>query len=210
MISDLFHRLSKAVSYDADRDFYAKHFPSVAKEYNKPRFRPMESSDVNTIVEIETLLYNFPWSQKTVRDCLSIGYYECLVCVAGEEIISYGIVSSDGEASNIMNVCVAPQHQRQGHGRRMMDQLIQIAHQKRSKTMLLEVRPSNESAVEMYLTMGFNEIDRRKNYYPAKEGREDALIFALELVEDLSELAVSRFEADQQAADQSEQLDGPE
>ena len=44
--------------------------------------------------------------------------------------------------------------------------------------MLLEVRPSNTAAINCYNAAGFNEIGSRKDYYPAANGREDALLFA--------------------------------
>jgi [ribosomal protein S18]-alanine N-acetyltransferase len=48
-------------------------------------------------------------------------------------------------------------------------------------TLLLEVRPSNSAAIQLYHSVGFNEIGVRKNYYPAPQGREDALMLALHL-----------------------------
>jgi len=49
------------------------------------------------------------------------------------------------------------------------------------ETLLLEVRPSNHTAIQLYHSVGFNEIGVRKDYYPAHNGREDALILALHL-----------------------------
>ena len=48
--------------------------------------------------------------------------------------------------------------------------------------MLLEVRPSNTAAINCYNAAGFNEIGSRKDYYPARDGREDALLFARQIV----------------------------
>ena len=50
-----------------------------------------------------------------------------------------------------------------------------------AKTMLLEVRPSNTAAINCYNSAGFNEIGSRKDYYPASNGREDALLFARQI-----------------------------
>jgi ribosomal-protein-alanine N-acetyltransferase len=47
--------------------------------------------------------------------------------------------------------------------------------------MFLEVRESNVAAIHMYLNHGFNEVGRRRNYYPTATGREDALVFGLQL-----------------------------
>jgi [ribosomal protein S18]-alanine N-acetyltransferase len=178
---ELFDWIVKRVSYDAERDFYAKHFPSVAALNNRPLFRPMTRHDLNAIVAIEQQIYDFPWSKNTFRDCLKISSYSCWVYVRGEEVISYGILSIAAGESHVMNVCVSPAVQRQGYGLKMMNKLIDIAGGHHVETMLLEVRPSNESALNLYRRMGFNEIGTRKDYYPAKNGREDALILALDM-----------------------------
>jgi ribosomal-protein-alanine N-acetyltransferase len=44
--------------------------------------------------------------------------------------------------------------------------------------VLLEVRRSNDYAKQLYLSEGFHELGVRKAYYPAKNGREDAIILA--------------------------------
>ncbi len=80
-----------------------------------------------------------------------------------------------------MNLCVIPKFQNQGLGRRMMHKMIEVALENRCENILLEVRPSNLQAIQLYLNMGFNEIGTRKNYYPAKVGREDALMFSMDL-----------------------------
>jgi ribosomal-protein-alanine N-acetyltransferase len=79
-------------------------------------------------------------------------------------------------------VCVAKDHQGCGHGKRLMQRLIDLARWHRAERIFLEVRPSNERAIKLYDQLGFNEIGKRPNYYPAKRGREDAIVMALELL----------------------------
>ena len=61
---------------------------------------------------------------------------------------------------------------------------MKIARDQRSQRVFLEVRPSNPGAIALYHSEGFNEIGRRPRYYPARDGREDALVMAIELVAD--------------------------
>jgi ribosomal-protein-alanine N-acetyltransferase len=42
--------------------------------------------------------------------------------------------------------------------------------------MLLEVRASNVAARGLYCNAGFCEISLRRGYYPADNGREDAIV----------------------------------
>ena len=177
---ELINFFKKLVTYNAERDFYAKFNPSVAGDADLISYRPMRSSDIKSILVIEDQVYNYPWTARTFSDCMKIGYL-CWVCERVDEVVGYGILSIGAGEAHVMNICVSPKYQNQGLGRRMMDKLIEIAHENRAATMLLEVRPSNSAAIRLYLNMGFSEIGTRKNYYPAKEGREDALMFSLNL-----------------------------
>jgi ribosomal-protein-alanine N-acetyltransferase len=56
-----------------------------------------------------------------------------------------------------------------------------IAVQHKADTLLLEVRPTNEIAVNLYRSFGFNDLAIRPNYYPSENGREDALIMAMSI-----------------------------
>lgn len=84
-----------------------------------------------------------------------------------------------GEA-HILNISVDQNEQGQGIGRRMLEHLIDSARGK-AETIFLEVRPTNVGAIALYQNIGFNEIGIRKAYYPALNGREDAIMLALEL-----------------------------
>ncbi|MCG6885630.1 MAG: ribosomal-protein-alanine N-acetyltransferase, partial [Proteobacteria bacterium] len=55
---------------------------------------------------------------------------------------------------------------------------LEQAEQAGVEVILLEVRPSNTAAIQLYRDMQFNEVGIRPDYYPAVDGREDALIMA--------------------------------
>ena len=65
-----------------------------------------------------------------------------------------------------------------------MRALLLLAQGRGAQRVFLEVRPSNAAAIALYHAEGFNEIGRRPRYYPAKGGREDALVMAKELFAD--------------------------
>lgn len=144
-------------------------------------FRRMQADDLDRVAAIEALAYEFPWSRAIFHDCLRAGY-ECCVLVAGSAIIGYGVLSSGANESHILNVCVMPAEHGKGQGRRIVNRLLDFARWHRSERVFLEVRPSNPRAIALYESIGFNEFGRRPNYYPAKKGREDALVMAMELL----------------------------
>lgn len=142
--------------------------------------RPIQPIDLPVIMEIETLVYPFPWTFAIFQDCLRIGYESWLLEQA-EQIISYGVMSTGAGEAHILNLCVHPQERQRGYGRLLLTHLLKLAQQQQVEMVFLEVRSSNQTAVNLYLQLGFNQIGLRKRYYPALTGREDALIFALDL-----------------------------
>ncbi|MEN8259896.1 MAG: GNAT family N-acetyltransferase, partial [Pseudomonadota bacterium] len=117
---------SDIVSFDAERDFYAKVFPDTVGENGMIRIRPMKKSDLKAVFAIEQEVYEFPWSEAVFRDCLKVGY-SCWICENVRDVIAYGIVSVVGGESHIMNICVSPKAQNKGYGRKMLEKLIEVA-----------------------------------------------------------------------------------
>jgi len=142
--------------------------------------RPMSLADVPGVVAVEQAAYEFPWTENIFRDCLKVAYY-CCVLETEDGIIGHGVMSAAVGECHLLNICVHPQHQRQGHGRRLVDHLLNLARHARARIAYLEVRVSNIAARTLYLRRGFREIGVRKEYYPGEGRREDALILVLEM-----------------------------
>ncbi|GAB6046928.1 ribosomal protein S18-alanine N-acetyltransferase [Methyloparacoccus murrellii] len=173
---DLLDRARRWLRYDAETEFYYKHFPSLV-ENAELILRPMVRSDITLLAAIEASAYEFPWELETFRSCFKIGYH-CWVGERAREVVCYGISTIGAGESHVLNVCVAPAWQGQGYGRIVLQKLIDEAARLRADSMFLEVRPSNPNAIRLYRSLGFNEIGTRKDYYPARHGREDALVMA--------------------------------
>ncbi len=142
--------------------------------------RPMLEDDLAEIICIEEKAYTHPWTIGIFRDCLRVGYH-CQVLEQNNEILGYAVMSEAVGEAHILNVCVRTQAQGNGFGRVMVNDLLDAARRMSADIMLLEVRPSNRIALNLYHNMGFCEVGTRKNYYPSHNGREDALILALNL-----------------------------
>lgn len=153
---------------------------SAVLRYTPPLLRDMQEADVPAVMAIERVAYEFPWTEGILRDCFRFGYV-CKVYESQAGIIGYGILSLGAGECHFLNICIAPSQQQHGHGARLVSELLQIARQACARSALLEVRISNIAAFRLYDKLGFNEIGVRKNYYPARAGREDALVLALEL-----------------------------
>jgi ribosomal-protein-alanine N-acetyltransferase len=143
--------------------------------------RPMREADLDAVMDIEVRAYPFPWTRGIFRDCLRAGYPAWVLEEDGA-LVGYGLLSVAVGEAHILNVCSAPETRGRGHGRRLVRALLQQARGRGAQRVFLEVRPSNAGAIALYDTEGFNEIGRRPRYYPAANGREDAIVMALELI----------------------------
>ncbi len=148
---------------------------------NLPLLRPMNGHDLVAVMEVENVAYEFPWTLPIFRDCLRVGCH-CYVYESPQEgVIGYGIMSVAVGECHILNICIHPDYQRQGLGEGMVLFLLDFARQKKARMALLEVRLSNTAAYKLYTKLGFDEVGLRKSYYPARRGREDAIILARDL-----------------------------
>ncbi len=152
-------------------------------DYAPGTLRPMRVDDLEAVLDIELRAYPFPWTRGIFHDCLRAGY-PAWVLEEGNVIIGYGMLSIAADEAHVLNVCAAPEVQGRGHGRRLLRALLKIARARGAHRVFLEVRPSNTVAIALYDAEGFNEIGRRPRYYPAKNGREDAIVMAKELLAD--------------------------
>ncbi|HEX5339648.1 MAG TPA: ribosomal protein S18-alanine N-acetyltransferase [Gammaproteobacteria bacterium] len=145
-----------------------------------PFYRPMQETDVRSVLDIERRAYKYHWTEGIFRDCLRVGY-GCWVMELGAGIAGYGVLSLVVGEAHLLNICIAPEWQGQGYGGQLLEHFMELARERSASQMLLEVRPSNIAALALYRNRGFNEVGVRKSYYPGEKGREDALILAIDL-----------------------------
>jgi ribosomal-protein-alanine N-acetyltransferase len=146
----------------------------------KYQFRPMTEADLDAIMEIAPHIYSHPWSRGNFSDSLVSGY-SAWVLLNGAKIIGYALMMMVLDEAHLLNLSVAKDYQKQGLGRQLLEHMITIAKKHDAANMFLEVRPSNISAIALYENIGFNEMAVRRGYYPAHNGREDAVLMGLAL-----------------------------
>ena len=146
--------------------------------------RAMRDADICTVMAIEHRAYPFPWTDGIFRDCINACYPSWLL-MQEDAVIGYGVISIAAREAHILNICIDPDAQSHGHGRRLLRTLVRIARAQNAERVFLEVRPSNPRAIALYFDEGFNEIGRRPRYYPAHTGREDAIVMAMELLAEM-------------------------
>ena len=144
--------------------------------------RPMAHADINAVLALEAQAYPYPWSRGNFIDSLAAGYTTELRLDAQDRLLGYFVALPGFEEMHLLNLTVAPLLLRAGHGHALMQRLLVIARARADAALWLEVRPSNVAALGLYQRLGFAEVGRRCNYYPAPGGqREDALVLRLGL-----------------------------
>lgn len=139
--------------------------------------RTMAHDDLALVSDIERRSYEFPWSHGVFRDCLLAGY-TCIVVERGDLVVGYSILSVAAGEAHILNLCVDPAYRNLGYGDRLLDEILLRARRAEVNQIFLEVRPSNENAISLYLKKGFRQIAYRPAYYQATKGREDAAVLS--------------------------------
>jgi ribosomal-protein-alanine N-acetyltransferase len=142
-----------------------------------PLIRDMRQADVAQVATIERAAYEFPWSPGIFRDCLLAGYTSIVIEDKGR-VIGYAIMSVAAGEAHLLNLCVAADVRRTGHGRRLLAAVVHRARNAGAERMHLEVRPSNTAALALYAGTGFERIGLRRAYYRARSGSEDAVLLA--------------------------------
>jgi ribosomal-protein-alanine N-acetyltransferase len=140
----------------------------------------MTVADLDAVAAAEARIYAFPWTRGNFADSLAAGH-EAWLAEQGGRMIGYAVVMQVLDEAHLLNISVLPELQRGGRGSALLGHLCGRARQRAATRMLLEVRPGNLAGQEFYLRHGFVEIGRRRDYYPASEGREDAIVMAREL-----------------------------
>ena len=146
------------------------------------RLRPMRAEDLPRVLAVEVRAYSFPWTRGNFVDSLAAGYLAELLVDEDDELLGYFVAMQGVLELHLLNLTVAPEWQRQGHARTLLDVLEQRCRDHRLPAMWLEVRAGNERARSVYRRRGFVEVGVRRDYYPAgASAREDAIVMSLQV-----------------------------
>ncbi len=154
---------------------------------------PMTAADLDAVQAVEASAYAHPWSRRHFADSLAAGH--AAVMLLGEAapgelvhppradnrlLLGYLIAMPGVDEAHLLNITVAPAHQRQGWARCLLDALVLWSRGQGAQWLWLEVRQSNHGARRVYERYGFKQVGLRRAYYPATPaGREDAVVMSL-------------------------------
>jgi ribosomal-protein-alanine N-acetyltransferase len=144
-------------------------------------FRRMTEADLDAVLKIEYAAFSHPWTRGIYMDALKS--YEVWLMFEGSQQVGHGVINVIIDEAHLLNITVKPESQGRGLGLMLLEHLMKRAYEMNGRECFLELRDSNRSAYRLYERYGFNEIGRRRDYYPAVGGREDAIVMACTLFE---------------------------
>ena len=155
--------------------------PASETERQAAVLQPMQESDLEAVIAIEQTAYSHPWTSGNFRDALASGYWaQCLRLQ--DELLGYVIAMEGVQETHLLNITVAPARQGQGWAHMMLDALSLWSRRQQAEWLWLEVRESNQRALQVYERYGFRRVGLRKDYYPAdRQQREHAVVMSLNL-----------------------------
>lgn len=139
------------------------------------KIRRANDKDIDEIARIERGSFTDPWSAPEFRALLASPHAIFLVaCDQFDAIAGYVVMMSVLDESEVLNIAVDPDHRGKSLGSMLLDKSLEEAEARGSRSTFLEVRQSNEPAIRLYRSRGFEEVSRRRGYY--RSPVEDALV----------------------------------
>ena len=149
------------------------------------RFETMTPAWLAAVARVERSAYQHPWSEANFADSIHAGYQAQLLTAGSAQdtvLLGYFVAMKGWDEVHLLNITVAPKHQRQGWACVMLDALALWSRSQGAKWLWLEVRVGNTRAKSIYERYGFRQMGVRRNYYPATLlGREDAIVMSFAL-----------------------------
>jgi ribosomal-protein-alanine N-acetyltransferase len=141
---------------------------------------PMDEADLDEVAQIEARNYEFPWTRGNFGDSLQAGH-SAWVLRSGRRMVGYAVLLRVLDEAHLLNITIDRTARGVGRGRALLGEVCKLAREGGARQLFLEVRPSNPVAQALYLSVGFRSVGRRRGYYPARDGREDAIVMQLAL-----------------------------
>jgi ribosomal-protein-alanine N-acetyltransferase len=154
---------------------------SALPRSDEDRYVPMTEADLDEVAAAEKEIYPFPWTRGNFLDALHAGYTAWVLRDGARRVAAYGVMMLALDEAHLLNLSVARHAQRSGLGWQTLGWMADVARDHGGRTMLLEVRPTNDTALRLYQRYGFERIGVRRGYYPARDGREDAIVMRIAL-----------------------------
>ncbi len=136
--------------------------------------RRLTYADLPEVIAIERRAFPTPWSLAMFVLELSKPSGVCPAALQDGTLVGYCICSRYDTVWHIMNVAVDPDRRRLQIASRILADLFTKVGEGDEARFTLEVRQSNQGAMDLYVRHGFRAAGMRRRYY--QDNGEDAII----------------------------------
>lgn len=140
---------------------------------------PADARMLDQVRRIDLGAGPYPWPETALARALQAG--ELQLATTGNETVGFLVSQAVLDETTLMHLAVAGEHQRQGWGLQIMQGWVEQQRQAGQQRLLLEVRNTNQAAISLYRSLGFETVGERRGYYVSPGGVDDALVMALDL-----------------------------
>lgn len=131
------------------------------------------TTDLAAIVTLELESNPHPWSEALVADALVSRQCWLLQCEQSGSVVAWMAASLVFDQTELEMIVISHAWRRKGLGKQLLEHWLAWAEKHNCYEALLEVRASNDDAINLYRTLGFAEVGQRKNYYPLADGSKE-------------------------------------
>ena len=142
--------------------------------------RRLDRHAIAAVAAIEQAGQRHPWTEKQLADSIAAGHHLHGIDHDGR-LCGFLLWMTVLDELHVLELVIHPEQQRQGLGRQLLQYVLDFNREQGIQMAFLEVRASNLAAQRLYENLGFCETGRRRGYYPAASGREDALLMGAQL-----------------------------
>lgn len=162
---DVYRKCAEEIENEIDRLLNSDSFIDIYK---------MKADDINAVAGIESNNFSEPWSRASFISQLEKDYSVCYSAHFLGKTVGYICCDDICNEVYIGTVAVDNDFRKRGIGRMLVRRVIDYCIEKKSTLLTLEVRISNTPAVNLYTSLGFENLGVRKNFY--SRPTEDAYI----------------------------------
>ena len=123
--------------------------------------------------------YGEAWTRSQCAGILPMTGVKLVLAEDGDNVVGFSLYRTIAEDSELLLLAVHPDSRGHGIGHQLLSHFVEDSKKKGANRIHLEVRDGN-SAIDLYRAAGFEQVNRRRNYYRGRGGGSfDALTFVL-------------------------------
>lgn len=139
--------------------------------------REIEENELMDLFDVEQSSFKNSYRISTLADMYGKSSYKFLGIFNRNRLAGYIILLDSIDIYEVIKIAVSPNFRKRGLGKKLLGSVLKDL----DKNLMLEVRVSNQPAINLYESLGFKKINIRKGYYG--DTGEDGIVYLFEIKE---------------------------